>query len=129
MKCDLVLHDVGYDVLPSVQILAALLDSLGIVEEHGEAIELQETLVSEALLFVLDMAREYYRIQSAHRDGDCSLDVKYCTYYQHIGEAMVQLEEVMSDRPDITDEDWAEIDAICAVHGSDENAVHESEAA
>jgi hypothetical protein len=122
MKCDLVLHDVDYIVLPNIQILATLLDSMGLVEECGETITIEETSISEALLFVLDMAREYYQMESAQQDGDCAVDVKYRTYYQRICEAMVQLEEVMSDRPDITDEDWAEIDALCAVHDSDESA-------
>ena len=122
MKCDLVLHDVDYIVLPNIQILAILLDSLGLVDECGEAIAIDETSMSEALLFVLDMAREYYQMQSAQQDGDCAVDIKYRAYYQHICEAMVQLEEVMSDRPDITDEDWAEIDALCTVRDSDESA-------
>ena len=122
MKCDLVLHDVDYIVLPNIQILATLLDSLGLVEEGGEAIAIEETLMSEALRFALDMAREYYRMQSAQHDGDCAVDVKYRAYYQRICEAMVQLEEVMSDRPEVTDADWAEIDALCAVHASDESA-------
>jgi len=116
MKCDLVLHDVDYLVLPNIQILATLLDSMGLVEECGETITIEETSMSEALLFVLDMAREYYQMESAQQDGDCAVDVKYRAYYQRIREAMVQLEEVMSDRPDITEEDWAEIDALCAAH-------------
>ena len=62
MKCDLVLHDVDYIVLPNIQILATLLDSAGQVEEGGEALPIEEMSMSEALLFALDMAREYYQI-------------------------------------------------------------------
>jgi len=95
---------------------------MGLVEECGETIAIEETSMSEALLFVLDMARECYQMESAQQDGDCAVDVKYRAYYQRICEAMVQLEEVMSDRPEVTDADWAEIDALCAVHDSDESA-------
>jgi hypothetical protein len=122
MKCDLVLHDVDYIVLPNIQILAILLDSLGLVEEGGEEIAIEETSLSEALRFALDMAREYYRMQSAQHDGDCAVDVKYRAYYQRICEAMVQLEAVLSDGPDITDADWAEIEALGTAPASDESA-------
>ncbi len=138
MKCDLVLHAVSYTVLPNVPILAALLDSYGLVEEDGDWVEIDEAHMSETLLFVLDSAREYYQLQVDQHghdaDDDCAFDVKYRAYYQRVDEALVKLAEAMSDRPDITPEDWAEIEAICAVPDradpvSEEEAGSESEAA